>query len=56
MALSADSASSLLQQLTQPGDKSSKFESREGDLTAAGFVLAQLLMGAQDAPPRHQLT
>ncbi len=45
MALSADSASGLLGQLTEAQDKSSKFESREGNLTAAGFVLAQLLMG-----------
>ena len=53
MALSADSASGLLEQLTEPGDKNSKFESREGLITAAGFVLAQLLMGAQDPPPSH---
>jgi len=45
MALSADSASVLIGQLTKPGDKSSKFESNEGHLTAAGYVLAQLLMG-----------
>ena len=45
MALSAASASVLIGQLTKPGDKSSKFESNEGHLTAAGYVLAQLLMG-----------
>ena len=45
MALSADSASTLIGQLTKPGDKSSKFETNEGNLTAAGYVLAQLLMG-----------
>ena len=45
MALSADSASALLGQLTEASDKASKFELTEGRLTAAGFVLAQLLMG-----------
>ena len=46
MALSADSASALLGQLTEPHEKGNKFETNEGHLTAAGFVLAQLLIGA----------
>ena len=47
MALSADSASTLLGQLShvEPDDKATKFESREGHLTAAGYVLAQALTG-----------
>ena len=53
MALSADSASGLLGQLTVAQDKSSKFESREGNLTAAGFVLAQLLMGTRNHSPPY---
>lgn len=53
MALSADSAWSLLGQITAFGDKSSKYEIKEGHLTAAGFVLAQLLMGAPDHPQGH---
>ncbi len=53
MALSADSASGLLAQFTEAQDKSSKFESREGNLTAAGFVLAQLLMGTPAHLPAY---
>jgi hypothetical protein len=47
MALSADSASTLLGQLSriEPGDKATKFESREGHLAGAGYVLAQALTG-----------
>ena len=45
-ALSADSASSLLARLCDPGDRSSKFEATEGSLAATGFVLAQLSTGA----------
>lgn len=56
MALSADSASGLLGQLAAPQDKSSKFESNEGHLAAAGFVLAQLLMGMPDHPPHSKDT
>lgn len=47
MALSGNSASTLLGQLShiEPGNKATKFESGEGNLTAAGFVLAQALTG-----------
>ena len=45
-ALSVDSASSLLARLCDPGDRISKFEAREGNLAATGFMLAQLSTGA----------
>ena len=47
MALSDDSASSLLAWLCNPGDRSGKFEATEGNLAATGFVLAQLSTGAR---------
>ncbi|CAK0785632.1 hypothetical protein CVIRNUC_008843 [Coccomyxa viridis] len=49
-ALSADSASSLLARLCDPGDRSSKFEATEGSLAATGFVLAQLSTGVPSIP------
>ena len=47
MALSADSASSLLARMCDSGDRSSKFEAMEGNLAATGFALAQLSTGAE---------